>query len=114
VRFHCPLTADPDGFLTQECPYCSRRFKAAFGKGSRKHLRYCPYCGIEGQNCWYTLKQIRYLEKVARGKPGRMPREESSPEAMHKFACHGHRIKHDGSASHLRCPACGKRSRVGG
>jgi hypothetical protein len=110
MRVKAPLDADDDGFLTQECPYCNRRFKAAFTKGSRNHLRYCPYCGTQGQNCWYTVEQIEYLHGVAAGDPQSPPAEDPTPLPVHKFACHRESIKYVGAARKLYCIVCGEAS----
>ena len=56
---------DVDGFLSHECPSCEQRFKVQFGKGSEEPISYCPYCGFNGQDCWYTQPQIEYIQVVA-------------------------------------------------
>lgn len=57
VRFR----TDRDGFLSQECPTCLRRFKAKFEKGSTNVLSHCPYCNHVGHNCWWTTEQVEFL-----------------------------------------------------
>ena len=59
------LPTDSDGFVSQECPACSRRFKVVFGKGSDRPIGHCPYCGHAEQNCWWTKEQASYLAAVA-------------------------------------------------
>ncbi len=59
------LATDQDGFLSQECPDCERRFKVLLGQGSDQPIRHCPYCGHEGENCWWTPEQAEYLGAVA-------------------------------------------------
>jgi hypothetical protein len=56
---------DKDGFLSQECPSCEQRFKVRFGEGSEEPISFCPYCGYNGRDCWYTKEQISYIEAVA-------------------------------------------------
>ena len=52
---------DADGFLSQECPSCEQRFKVVFGE---EPISYCPYCGHNGQNCWFTQAQADYIQSV--------------------------------------------------
>ena len=59
------LPTDTDGFLSQECPSCKQRFKVIFGQGSEEPISYCPYCGHNGQNCWFTQAQADYIQSVA-------------------------------------------------
>jgi len=56
---------DADGFISQECPSCVHRFKVLFGEGSEKPIAYCPYCGHQGHQCWYTAEQVDYIQAVA-------------------------------------------------
>lgn len=56
---------DADGFLSQECPSCEQRFKVIFGEGSEEPISYCPHCGHNGQNCWFTQAQVDYMQSVA-------------------------------------------------
>jgi len=58
---------DADGFLSQECPSCELRFKVLLGHGSKEPISYCPYCGHNGQQCWYTEAQMNYIQSVAVG-----------------------------------------------
>jgi hypothetical protein len=102
------LVPDAQGFLTQECPYCNRLFKVAFGQGSRKHPIFCPYCGIEGHHGWFTMEQLKYLASVAQGVSGQMPVENPRPMPVHQFACHGDRIKHRRQTKTLYCITCGR------
>lgn len=56
---------DPDGFMSQECPSCVKRFKAQFTQGDEKGtgpLGHCPYCGFQGEGCWWTPEQAQYIE----------------------------------------------------
>lgn len=56
---------DTDGFLTQECPSCRQQFKVILGEGSEEPVSYCPYCGFEGHDCWWTQSQADYISHVA-------------------------------------------------
>ena len=55
---------DEDGFLSQECPSCQRRFMVKFGEGSDQPISYCPYCGHHGHDCWLTQEQDEYASSV--------------------------------------------------
>ena len=59
------LNTDGDGFLSQECPGCERRFKVKFGEGGEGPISFCPYCDYTGQNCWWTPEQAKHLGEVA-------------------------------------------------
>lgn len=61
------MPTDSDGFLTQECPSCQQHFKVIFGKGSEEPISFCPYCGYEGRDCWWTQAQSDYIKGVATG-----------------------------------------------
>ena len=56
---------DSDGFISQECPSCGQRFKVVFGEGSEEPISYCPYCGFNGNDCWYTQQQVEHIQTVA-------------------------------------------------
>lgn len=58
------FSTDADGFLSQECPSCEQRFKVIFGEGSEEPVSYCPYCGHNEQNCWFTQTQVDYMQLV--------------------------------------------------
>lgn len=59
------FATDMSGFLSQECPSCEQIFKVRFGDGSQEVISYCPYCGHEGQQCWFTPEQVNYMQMVA-------------------------------------------------
>ena len=59
------FATDKDGFVSQECPSCSGRFKVQFGEGSDKPISFCPYCSHHGQDCWWTPEQAEYIQQVA-------------------------------------------------
>ena len=56
---------DTDGFLSQECPSCNQRFKVIFGQGSEEPISFCPYCGYNGQDCWFTQDQVDHIQAMA-------------------------------------------------
>lgn len=58
------LNTDEDGYISQECPACERRFKIKPGTGSDKPISFCSYCGYEGRDCWWTKEQVDYLGKA--------------------------------------------------
>lgn len=64
ITMNVQLKTDGDGFISQECPNCEKRFKIRYGEGSDQPLSVCPYCGHEGRNCWWTKEQVDYLGKV--------------------------------------------------
>jgi hypothetical protein len=68
VQLKVELTLDTDGFLSQECPACLRRFKAHIEAGDGKELRFCPYCRHEGLGCWWTPAQAEYFGQIASDK----------------------------------------------
>ena len=59
------LSTDADGFLSQACPSCKRRFKAKFNEGSDQPISFCPYCGHNDTGCWWTPEQAEYLSGKA-------------------------------------------------
>lgn len=59
------LPTDGDGFVSQECPACCKRFKVVFGEGSQRPIGHCPYCGHAGEGCWWTQDQADFLAAVA-------------------------------------------------
>jgi hypothetical protein len=58
------LNTDGDGFVSQECPNCHRRFKVIFAQGTGKPLSFCPYCRHTGRDCWWTQQQADYISSV--------------------------------------------------
>ena len=78
------LPTDADGYLSQECPSCEQRFKVLFGEGSEEPVSFCPYCGHNGHNCWYTTGQVEYINTVAANvmlRPELMKLEEEVKKA---------------------------------
>lgn len=55
---------DSDGFISQECPACFRKFKVVFGDGSDRRIGYCPYCKHAEEGCWWTQEQADYLAAI--------------------------------------------------
>jgi len=55
------LATDQDGFLSQECPACRKRFKAKFESGRSRPISFCPYCRHCGTDCWWTPEQAEYF-----------------------------------------------------
>lgn len=55
------LRTDSEGFLSQECPSCETRFKVKLGEGSDQPIAFCPYCGHNGHDCWWTPEQAEYI-----------------------------------------------------
>lgn len=63
-RINVDLATDQDGFVSQECPACERRFKVIPGEGSDRPISFCPYCQHEGRSCWWTPEQAEYLSAI--------------------------------------------------
>ncbi len=59
------LNTDEQGFLSQECPSCEERFKVRMGEGSDEPISFCPFCGHNGQDCWWTPEQADYMSAIA-------------------------------------------------
>jgi hypothetical protein len=132
---------DLDGFLSQECPSCNQPFKVLFGQGSSEPISFCPYCGFEGQDCWWTQEQvdhaaaaafslvvepeIKKLQRKLKSSSGLIklnleiesPGSESSPidvEAdfnVYRFPCHDETIKAY-RRDELFCIICGQEKDV--
>lgn len=59
------INTDSDGFVSQECPACSKTFKIRFGSGAKAPLAHCPYCQHDGTGCWWTKAQAEYIRSIA-------------------------------------------------
>ncbi len=59
------FNTDSEGFISQECPACERRFKIQPGKGSPRPVSHCPFCKHFGADCWFTPEQVEYVGSVA-------------------------------------------------
>lgn len=57
------VKTDADGFISQQCPSCDRRFKVKFGEGSSNPVSFCPYCG-HADSGWWTEEQRAYCTSV--------------------------------------------------
>ena len=66
------LPTDSEGYLTQECKKCYRKFKVKYthdsSTTSKKELTYCPYCGEIGKNGFFTRQQTEFIENSAMSK----------------------------------------------
>ena len=64
VLFH----TDEDGFVSQGCPACGRRFMVKFeegaGDGSDEPISYCPYCRHNEYDCWWTEEQFEHIHSA--------------------------------------------------
>lgn len=64
MEIQASLPVDGDGFISRECPTCLGRFKAPISEGNIVG-RFCPYCGHEGEGCWWTPEQLEYMRALA-------------------------------------------------
>ena len=105
------LTPDKEGYTTQECKDCNRKFKVAFGKGSsNKHVTYCPYCGW-GDGQFWTCEQMTYLDCMAMNKIKKpnapcqepdenlptLPKNKVTTKCKNTSESHSEPIKHNGT-----------------
>lgn len=58
------LSSDEDGFISRECPTCVGLFKAQVVDGNIT-VHFCPYCGHEGDDSWWTPEQLEFIQKAA-------------------------------------------------
>ncbi len=59
------LPTDDEGFITQECPECNRKFKIKYEKtepGESRRISFCPYCKREGKDFWWTDDQMDFIK----------------------------------------------------
>lgn len=111
------FSTDADGFLSQECPSCYQQFKIIFGEGSDDPISFCPYCGYNGQQCWWTSEQATYIESVAVNELLGSGSSLSQPSAtlietddsydILRFSCCNETIK-AAKYQKLFCVICGK------
>jgi hypothetical protein len=122
VNISLNIPSDDDGFLSRECPTCLGTFKARVIEGGIT-VHFCPYCGHEGDDCWWTSSQLAYARAAAmealsptidamfdglgsasgglikvsveRSTPERpvLPVEISGTEEIHSFECCGTEAK---------------------
>jgi DNA-directed RNA polymerase subunit RPC12/RpoP len=67
-RFQVSLSTDGDGYISQQCPTCSRRFKVKTNDQGENSVNFCPYCGSESDNAWLTEEQQAYVMGIAAEK----------------------------------------------
>jgi len=51
---------DGEGFISQQCPSCRRRFKVRVDDSSDRSVNFCPYCGGRSSEGWLTEEQHAY------------------------------------------------------
>jgi len=134
------LNTDSEGFISQECPACSGRFKVKYAAGAPRPVSYCPYCCHRNRAAWWTKPQASYIESAAgvsdhelermlldvlkgsnevniKKLPGGcQPDAPSEPQEawpVVEFASK-ELIKHDGSKSTLYCPVTGEEVKLAG
>jgi len=56
------LNTDGQGFISQMCPSCNRRFKVQ--PKSPNRISHCPFCE-HGDEHWFTPEQVEYLQGYA-------------------------------------------------
>lgn len=137
MNFQVSFMQDDDGFISQACPSCERRFKATFSGGGSAPLGFCPYCGHAGRDCWWTVEQAEYLSTVAAeqafrpelermakdlnrkssmlkmtvsppGPTPQPPAEADEPWPIFTAPCCSEPIRYDGEHASLRCVICGR------
>ncbi len=97
------IPTDADGYVSQECPGCRRRFKVRFEQGTGKTLSHCPYCRHDGEQCWWTTEQVEYLQAVA-SKQVVEPMLNDFARDMKRLNKPGSFIKFDAKVSHRPTP----------
>jgi transcription elongation factor Elf1 len=63
-RIQVSFSTDGDGFISQQCPSCERRFKVRVDESSDQSVNFCPYCGSQSDNGWLTEEQQAYAMGV--------------------------------------------------
>ena len=63
-RIEVSFSSDSDGFISQQCPSCTRRFKVRIDHESNHSVNYCPYCGRQSEEGWLTEEQHAYAMSV--------------------------------------------------
>lgn len=125
------LPLDKDGFLSQECPACERRFKVKPTHGTGRTIAYCPYCSHHGKDCWWTKEQAAHVSALAAkvmseelnkgmksvagftwsaGSPIEVPpvpSESQEPSSQFDFPCCSEAVKISATAS-ATCIICGR------
>lgn len=63
-RIEVSFPSDSDGFISQQCPSCTKRFKVCVDDESDHSVNFCPYCGGQSENGWLTEGQEAYAMGV--------------------------------------------------
>lgn len=64
MKLNAVLNTDQEGFVSQECPECRKRFKVKFSDNSAGPIAFCPYCRHSERDCWWTPEQAEYMEAL--------------------------------------------------
>ena len=99
MRMQVTLNTDDDGYVSQECPACKERFKIKIGEGSDKPVSFCPYCEHNGQGCWWTPEQAKYIGALA-GQEIIVPELDKMAEEINKSSGSGGFITMKASVEH--------------
>jgi hypothetical protein len=59
-RIQVSFSTDGEGFISQRCPSCNRKFKIRINEEGDDSLTHCPYCGCESEEGWLTEEQEAY------------------------------------------------------
>jgi hypothetical protein len=63
-RIEVSFPSDGDGFFSQQCPSCTKRFKVRVDDESDHSANFCPYCGVRSEDGWLTEEQEAYAMGV--------------------------------------------------
>lgn len=63
-RIEVSFSTDADGFISQQCPSCERRFKVRVDDEGGQTVGHCPYCGVASEDGWLTEEQRAYAMGV--------------------------------------------------
>jgi hypothetical protein len=63
-RIEVSFPSDGDGFVSQQCPSCTKRFKVRVDDESDHSANFCPYCGVRSEDGWLTEEQEAYAMGV--------------------------------------------------
>jgi hypothetical protein len=111
------LSTDRDGFVSQCCPVCHRRFKVQITDEGDNPTAYCPYCRHQGVGCWWTPAQFAYIAAsapetsriVADWLRPQWPIENDEEFPRFNFHCCNQAIKYDSAPVIMHCIACGQK-----
>ena len=62
-NFSISFPTDGEGFISQQCPTCERRFKTRVDDDAQE-VAHCPYCSSGTENGWLTEEQQAYAIAV--------------------------------------------------